>query len=164
MGILSLIPIKDWIYCGIFAVAAIAVSIGWHEHNVTEQKLGAQKVEEAVKAANDKAAADNAAANKRIEADHAERVATIEDNYEHMLQASDVSVAALNARLRQLTTASVGNQTAVPGNAATQTGPNDPTRISPSLAAAIEGVVTAGSHDADKVVALQNYVRDVCLR
>jgi hypothetical protein len=66
MGLLSLIPIRDYLWGGLVVVLSIFIGVEWHRHNVHEQQLGQQVVlaQDALKAAQvqKKVAAGTAAA------------------------------------------------------------------------------------------------------
>lgn len=163
MGILSLIPIKDWIYGGLIAAILIFGGIAWHRHNVHEQQLGAQRIETAVSAERVRAEQQNAKDNAaRKTADDAQ-VAKDKADYEKRLSDSNALVASLNARLRSLTAASNSGKAPLPGNPAASAGTNDASGISASVESALEGVIGAAGRDGDKVTALQAYINNVCL-
>lgn len=67
MGILSLVPFRDWLYGGIIVAVSIFAGVEWHRHNVAEQALGAAQQVAAdtrvATAAKTEIAADTAAAS-----------------------------------------------------------------------------------------------------
>lgn len=164
MGFLSLLPIKDWIYGGVILALLIGGAIAWHKHDITEQNIGKQMIEAAVKAENTRVTEQNAKDNATKEAADAAQVAQEKQDYEKRLTDANNLTASLNARLRQLSANSAGRSAAVPGQAGSGSGANDSTGISTSAELALEGVITAAGHDADKVTALQAYVDNVCLK
>lgn len=94
--LLKLIPLRDWLYAGL-AVAAI---IFWFHHDHVEQAKGAATVTAAVKAATDKAQAAAAVAITKLNTNHANDVAQIEDHYENTIRDNDAAHAADLQRLR----------------------------------------------------------------
>lgn len=165
MGILSsLVPFKDWIYIGIIVFGVTAGGIAWHEHNVHEQQLGAQRVEVAVKSATDKLTAQNQKDLKaQAEAD-ASALKAVEDGYAKRLDDSNKLTSDLNRRLRILAAAGGRSEAPMSGQAPALGGSDGSPGIPASIELALEGVVTAAGHDADKVIALQDYINNVCTK
>lgn len=163
MGLLSLIPLKDWLWATLVASLLIGGSIAWHEHNVHEQQLGAQRIDAAVKANTATLEAKNQKDLAKQASDDAAKLKLVEDGYAKKLDDSNKLTSDLNSRLRKLTALSGSGKAAVPGNSQAGSGSNDTGGIPSGVESAIEGVVTAAGHDADKVAALQDYINGVCL-
>lgn len=78
MGILSLIPIKDWIYGGIIAALLIGGGIAWRKHDVHERAIGQQQIE----AADAKLRAEVKKHNDDLQTAAADKSAAVEKQYE----------------------------------------------------------------------------------
>lgn len=96
-ALLKLIPFRDYLY----AALAVAAVIWFLHHDHLERDIGAAKVVASVQAATRKA---EQAAQKRIDklnVDHANDVAQIEDRYENTIHDNDVAHAADLQRLHE---------------------------------------------------------------
>ena len=161
--ITKFIPVKDLVYAALIAALLLGGAIAWHRHNVTEQKIGQQKVEAAVAAKTAELTAQNQKELAAQAARDAETLKQEETRYETQLTDSNKLTADLNRRLRQLAAAGNSGQAAVPGNPASGSGANGAPAVAAGVEPAVEGVITAAGHDAAQVVALQDYISNVCL-
>lgn len=145
-----------------WTIAAAVLVTGFlvYRHSLITE--GEAKVENAVKVKTLEIEAQNLADNTRIEAAHRAAITRIQDEDAKALAAADARADDINGRLRAYVASR--SQAARPGDLATSAGPDDPSRVTAGVEQAVEGVVTAAGHDAAKVVGLQNYITNVCLK
>ena len=158
-ALLALVPLKDWVYCGV--IAALGITFGWytvHERNIGEAKLAAS-VASATKKTLDAATK----ANEIRAAADAKTIQSLTSDYNAKLAASNASGAALALRLRDYESARSSGR-ALPGDPATPGSPDVPAAQPASVDDAVAGVIEAAGHDADQVKALQEYISRVCLK
>lgn len=91
----KLIPFRDWIYAAI----AVAGVVFWFHHDHVEQARGAARVNTAVMAATQRAAAVAHAKIVQLNTQHATEVAKVENTYENALVAASSQHAADLRRL-----------------------------------------------------------------
>lgn len=163
-SVLNLIPGVHYVYAGIIIAGLIGGYTAWQIHDRHEQRIGAQRIEVAVAAAKAAAEAQNAKDNAARKANDDAQVAREKADYEKRIADSNATVASLNARLRKLAASGNSDQVAVPSNPGSASGTNDASGISGSVELALEGIVTAAGHDADKVAGLQDYITNVCVK
>ena len=160
-ALLGIFGEKDLVYAVLIGVGLLAGWGAWEAHDHKLRAEGAAHELAALKDSSDKLTAQNAADNAAKEAAWKAASAKTGADYEQAIRDQSAVIADLDGRLRIALTG--GGKIAVPGEAATFAGPDVPTGIAGGVEPAIEGVVAAAEHDAAKVVALQDYVRNVCL-
>ena len=157
LAFLSLLPSRDWFYA-----ALIIGLVAWgakERHDLLAE--GARHESQAVAAATLKAQQTRAAELMVLAKQDAQNLIDVRTDYETRLTASAKLTASLSARLRDYLNAS-RSSAAVPGDPATSAGPDGPAGESDGVAGALQGVIDAAGQDADKVIALQQYVLKEC--
>jgi hypothetical protein len=159
MGFLALIPAKDWLYGAI--ITALLISFG--VYTAHERDIGKAKEAAAVASATKKALDAAAKQNEIRAAADAKINQSIEADFNAKLSASTAANGALAQRLRDYESARSSGR-AVPGDPATPGSPDVPAAQPASVDDAVAAVIEAAGHDADQVIALQNYIGAVCLK
>jgi hypothetical protein len=145
----------------IVALVVLAALGGWgtyeHFHLLHE---GAAQYEAKVAAATAKAQSDRTAA---LAAQHTADVAmnnVIEEMYEKALAKSAADNTDLAQRLHNFEASR--SCPALPGAPATPAGSDGAPVVPSRVDRAVDGVITSAGHDADQVIALQNYITKEC--
>ena len=159
MALLAGIGIKDYFYAAIIAAIG-AFAVYERVHLIHE---GEAKTLAALAASTAKLTAANTAALAALAKADADKLDALESSYAKALATSTASASELAQRLRDYKTAS-RRGTAVPGDPATPGSPDVPAAQPASVDDAVAAVIEAAGHDADQVIALQNYIGAVCLK
>ena len=158
-ALFALLPGKDWLY--LTAIVALLCGFGWYTHK--ERVYGAAHELAMVQGSAAQLETANASKLSKLAAADAANLATIEASHAQALAASNASTAALAVRLRNAESA-VRRGAAVPGNPAAASRPDGAPAVPSGLDEAVAGVVTAAGADAQQVIALQAYIKNVCLK
>ena len=159
LALLSGLGIKDCIYA--FLIIALGAFLVYERTHLINE--GKKDVLTALAASTAKLTAANNAALAKQAGEDAAAITAVETSYAKALATSNASAAALSGRLRDYLAARSGEAT-VPGNTVAPVGPYDATGIAAGIDSAVAGVIQAAGDDAQQVIALQQYVTDVCLR
>jgi hypothetical protein len=157
MAFLASLGIKD-IFYGALIAAIVAFGVYERAHLINE---GEAKTLATLAASTAKLTAANTAALDALAKADADKLDALESSYAKALATSTASASELAQRLRDYETASRG-KVAVPGNPATSAGPDAPATKSGGIDDAVSAVISAAGHDAEQVVALQDYVKTIC--
>lgn len=155
---LSLLFSKDGLYSAI--IVGLLIGFGWFVHH--ERAIGAAHEAAAVNAATEALTKQNTVHNAEVLAAETKAVANLEDAFNAKLKDSDATAADVNRRLQLALTRRQSSGPAVPQAGSTAGQSDVAAGVPNSLADAIEGIVSAAGHDADKVVALQSFITNVC--
>lgn len=154
--LMNFLPQADIVYVAIFA-GVVGCGL-WFIHH--ERAEGAARAVAAVQASSAKLTAENNAALAAKDAANAAAITSLENSYNARLKTSDALTAALNKRLHNFDAGS--SQAAVPDDSSATRKPDVPAGVPGSVDSALQGVITAAGHDADKVTALQQFITQVC--
>ena len=153
--LMNFLPQADLLYVALFAALG-----GWalyeRYHLIHEGKA---EVIAQVKATTEKLTAENNAKLAAQAAADAITLKNIEASYASSIAVSDAFTASLVQRLRD--NARSGSS-AVPGNTAAPGGPDAAPAVADSVTEAVAGVAEAAGRDADKVIALQQFITKEC--
>jgi hypothetical protein len=154
MGLLSLIPIRDWLYMAIIIglIAGFAVFV----HH--ERALGAQKIVAADKAATAREIAVAEANNAQLASRYEAKLQGTQSDYEAQLAAGHSTADALAASLSNYV-ARHRCASPVPAHPAGARGPNGPPAVAgsdSSITEATRRAVEAAAADAAELKALQS--------
>ena len=159
LALLSGLGIKDCIYA--FLIIALGAFLVYERTHLINE--GKKDVLTALAASTAKLTAANNAALAKQAGEDAAAITAVETSYAKALATSNAATAALSGRLRDYLAARSGEAT-VPGNPATPGKPDGSAAVTSGVDSALAGVIGAAGHDAQQVIALQQYVTDVCLR
>jgi len=143
---------------GVLSITLVA-GFFWYRHTLIMD--GEQKVDAAVTKTTAKLEAANAAKLAAQAKTDADNLQTIETSYAKSLTVSNANTAGLAERVRQYEAAR-SRSLAVPGESATSAGPDAAAGKPDSFSDAVQGLAEAASHDADTLVALQQFVLKEC--
>jgi hypothetical protein len=157
--LMNFLPQADLLYVAMFAgLGAFCVYERIHLIDKGKAEVQAQ-----VKATTAKAEAQRQKDLAALAASDQLKLTTIENSYAKAFADSTAANSALADRLRQFESAR-GSGTAMPGDPATAGEPVDPAGVTGRVDEALAGVTVAAGHDATKVIALQQYITNICLR
>ena len=142
-ALLSLIPLKDWLYGGL--IVALLIGFGWYTHR--ERSIGAANEVKVVQAASAKVQAAAAKQIATINAQHAATVAAIKVVQNAQLQIAAIDSAVLTQRLRNYEANRSCPRPVLAGSPAAPTGSASSPGSDSSVESAVEQVIAAAEHD-----------------
>lgn len=146
LALLKLIPLKDWLYCGIIA----ALLAGFGVYTIHERHVGAQRIE----LADQRAVAAETARNKAIETAAVSEVNVSVQKYQAAVAAPTLPAPRIVCH--------AANSGPVPGHAGSPGAGDDRTNVPESTGPSFdpaEHVLAAGKQADAQVTLLQDYVK-----